>query len=161
MFSFTDIQTHRLLSDEEVTQINFITKSRAYRYIAAREKEWLYPEIILKRKIWNQFGDNYLLMPDPRSVSFSDETIIGYKNGKTDAFDSYGRKPWQKNFKHEEKDNKEWETFQAFQGEYARKFGSKRRGRCFTFCKLSNEEDSPDFHAYHLDLEQKHKKHRL
>ncbi len=39
----TDIQTLRYLSEEEVRQINFIIKSRAFNYVAAAREDWLYP----------------------------------------------------------------------------------------------------------------------
>lgn len=76
VFNFHDIQTGRMLSDEEVNEINLIIKKRAYRYIAAAEEEWLYPEKKVSTNQWNQLGDGYLLMPDPRSVSFGGETVI-------------------------------------------------------------------------------------
>ena len=40
-------------------------------------------------------------MPDPRSVTFGVETIIGYEDGTATAFDEYGRRPWDENFKGE------------------------------------------------------------
>lgn len=160
-FDFRRIQTHRTLSEEEVLQINYITKSRAYKYVAARKKEWLYPESQLKNSRWDIFGENYLLMPDPRSVTFSSEVIIGYQNNRADIFDEYGRRPAERSFSNKEQSKKEWETFLAFQGEYARKFGPRRRGRCFDMREsLSNEEDKPDYHAHHVSLESKHKKYR-
>ncbi len=160
MFNFLGIQTHRSMSDAEVNAINFITKSRAYRYIAATNKDWLFPEVSLKSKMWNRFGDSFLLMPDPRSVSFSTEVIIGYENSPADIFDEYGRRPGHKDFGDKQRGRKEWETFHAFQGEFARLFGAKRRGRSFEFSRLCDEEDNPDFHNYHLSLEQKFKKYR-
>jgi hypothetical protein len=90
MFNFTQIQTGRMLTDEEVNEINFIIKSRAYRYVAGAEKEWLYPENKFPNGRWDQLGDGYLLMPDPRSVSFGGEMVIGYKSGASDVFDEYG-----------------------------------------------------------------------
>jgi hypothetical protein len=50
MFNFLDIQVMRQLNEEEVLQINFILKSRAYRYIAAGREEWLYPERKTRRR---------------------------------------------------------------------------------------------------------------
>ena len=161
MFNFTQIQTGRMLSETEVTEINFIIKKRAYRYIAATEKDWLYPEEKIPTQYWNKLGNGYLLMPDPRSVTFSSESIIGYSNNRADSFDAYGRKPWQAGYDDKTLHDKEWETFNAFQGEFARVFGPKRRGLAFEYGHLDKEEDSPDFHAYHLRLEQQYKKHRF
>ncbi|MDX0469419.1 hypothetical protein GOC67_27020 [Sinorhizobium medicae] len=44
IFNFLAIQTDRMLSEQEVLEINWVTKQRAYRYVAAAEKGWLYPE---------------------------------------------------------------------------------------------------------------------
>ncbi len=160
IFNFTQIQTGRKLSTEEVLGINYIIKARALRYIAAPEKDWLYPERFFKVGLWDGFGGGYLLMPDPRSLTFSSEVLIGYSDKKADAFDAYGRKPWQSDYNDQELHNREWETFHAFQGEFARLFGPKRRGCAFEFGRLHSGEDSQDFHQYHLSLEQKNKKHR-
>lgn len=160
MFNFTQIQTGRKLSEVEVNEINFVIKMRAYRYIAAANKDWLYPEKYLQTQYWNRLGKGYLLMPDPRSVTFSSEIVIGYKDNRSDWFDAYGRKPWQRGYNDKNQHDEEWETFHAFQGEYARIFGPKRRGLSHEFHRLDNEEDDPDYHKYHLSLEHKFKKNR-
>ena len=41
----------------------------------------------------------------------------------------------------------------AFQGEFARVFGPKRRGLSNEFGPGEKIEDSPEFHKYHLGLE--------
>lgn len=155
MFKFTSVQTGRLLNIEEVNTINYILKCRANRYIAATNKEWLYPENNFKIPRWDKIGQSYLLMPDPRSMTFSSEIIIGYKGGKSDSFDEYGRKPWHKDYNDKEQHEYEWNTFHAFQGEYARLFGPKRRGVSFEMSKVDNSIDSTDYHKYHLALEGK------
>jgi hypothetical protein len=157
MFKFTDIQTGRFLTDEEVVKINYVIKNRASRYVAAEKEEWLYPEKYLKLNNWSEIGKSYLFMPDPRSLSFSSEVIIGYGNGRSDAFDEYGRKPWHADFKEERRHQKEWDSFQAFKGEYARLFGPKRRGLGYEFGGRDRSEDDPEYHAYHLSLESLHK----
>ena len=130
---------------------------RALRYVAAVSKEWLYPEYKANFGLWNKLGDEYLLMPDPRSSTFSSEIVVGYGNGKADAFDEYGRKPWHSDYKEKKRYRSEWESFLAFQGEYARKFGPKRKGVAFKFNRLDNLEDSPEYHKYHLNLENRKK----
>lgn len=161
IFNFMQIQTGRTLTTEEVQAVNYIIKMRAFRYIAAQEKEWLYPERALKAPQWDNFGKSYLLMPDPRAVTFSSEIIIGYKNDAADFFDAYGRRPWHSDYDDKAQHNREWETFHAFQGEFARLFGPKRRGQAFAFGKVDDEQDSDDYHKHHLSLEQKCKKHRV
>jgi hypothetical protein len=157
VFNFTGIQIGRMLSEEEVLQINYVIKSRASRYIAAQKEEWLYPEKHINIKRWDELGKSYLFMPDPRSINFSSDVIIGYGNGKSDAFDEYGRKPWQADFKEKERKNKEWDSFQAFKGEYARIFGPIRRGLGFDFGSKDGSVDDAEYHAHHLSLEAKYK----
>lgn len=159
MFNFTSIQTDRLLSEEDVVTLNYIVKQRAYRYIAAAKEEWLYPETKCTFRRWDEIGHSYTLMPDPRSVTFSSEMFIGYENGRSEAFDEYGRRPWHEDYTDKTRHDYEWKTFHAFQGEYSRLFGPKRRGLTFEFCKKDKIEDSLDYHAYHLSLEQKFKPH--
>jgi hypothetical protein len=160
MFNFLQIQTGRKLSDQEVVEINYIIKARAYRYVAAVNRSWLSPEERIGVPRWDSLGEDYLLMPDPRSVAFSGEVFVGYDNNKVESFDAYGRKPWQSDYNDKTQHDREWETFHAFQGEFARRFGPKRRGLAFESDKLTNEQDTEDFHKYHLSLEQKFKKYR-
>jgi len=135
-----------------VIAINYIIKSRAHKYIAAVKEEWLYPEDRLAFRRWDEIGRSHLLMPDPRSMSFSSEIIVGYKDKTSDAFDEYGRKPWHSDYNDKTLHDYEWNSFHAFKGEFARQFGPKRRGISFDFGHKVIE-DSPDYHAYHLRLE--------
>ena len=128
MFNFIAIQIDRHLSEIEVNEINYIIKRRALRYIAAAQEDWLYPERQISTDHWRKLGDGYLLMPDPRSVTFSREIIIGYDNKRSDAFDEYGRKPWQKDYNNDAQADREWRSFHRFKGEFSRLFGPKRRG---------------------------------
>jgi hypothetical protein len=155
-FNFTSIQTHRALEEEEVRQINFIIKSRAYRYIAAAEKDWLYPERFVSRSDWNTYGDGLLVMPDPRPVHYGGEVIFGFKHGPPEAFDEFGRRPWQPGYgSGDPPDSRGTQTLYRFQGEFARKFGPKRRGRSFSGAQLDPEEDSPSLHRYYVSLGRK------
>jgi len=97
IFNFLEIQTLRHMSEEEVRQINFITKARASRYVAAGQEEWLYPERHVSKSDWSTFGRGYLCMPDPRGITFRGETFIGHQSGAVSHFDVYGRRPWQEN----------------------------------------------------------------
>lgn len=156
MFNFTGIQTGRKLSEIEVNQINFITKKRAYRYIAAAKEEWLYPERSIPSDHWRKLNEQYLLMPDPRGVPFSREIVVGYDKGPADIFDEYGRRPGQKSFKDQALADQEWQTSLAFQGEFARLLGPRRRGVAFEFGHIDKDEDDADYHKYHLGLEAKY-----
>ena len=160
LMDMTQIQVGRKLTEEEVININYIIKQRAYRYIAAGKKEWLYPEQRLKNPKWPSFGSSLLLMPDPRSLSFGSNILMGFNNGRSIAQDEYGHHPNQKGYSERHRKDIEWQTFNAFQGEYARRFGPERRGRSMEFNHLSPEYDEPDFHAHHLDKENKYRKYK-
>jgi hypothetical protein len=151
MFNFQTIQTHRVLAVEEVREINLVIKERAFRYVAAAEEEWLYPERDV-RESWDSLGRGYLFMPDPRSVDFTTEIMVGYGGGRSDAWDAYGRQPGDPKFRTDSADTPEWTSFHAFQGEFARVLGPRRRGRAFRFGKL-DADDSPELHAYYLSQE--------
>ena len=155
MFNFHEIQTGRKLSEQEVTEINYIIKLRASRYIASAHREWLHPEDHIPNRRWEKLGHGYLLMPDPRSASFGREVIVGYENNRAEVYDEYGRMPGQDGFKDDRRANREWTAHLAFQGEFARLFGPARRGVTYEFGELHAGVDSADFHRYHLSLERR------
>jgi hypothetical protein len=150
MFDFQRIQTNRTLSENEVLRINHVIKTCAYRYIAAAEEEWLFPEAKLKNLGWHDLGQSDLFMPDPRSVEFSREIIVGYGNGVSEVYDEYGRSPLHPQFKDDPLADKEWDTFHAHQALFAKRYGPKRRGRAFSHQRLDPEEDSEEMHKIHL-----------
>lgn len=156
IMKITDIQTLRFLTEEEVRQINFIIKSRAYKHIAAAQEDWLYPERHVSKSNWYDYGHGYLCMPDPRGVEYGGQILIGHNDGTASAFDEYGRRPWQEGFKDFKSGvDEEWDTLHRFQGEFARLFGPYRRGRAFNVMSLDNERDDDKFHQYHLNLEKR------
>jgi len=152
IFKMMDVQVERKLSEQEVREINFIIKSSAMNFIAGAKEDWLYPEKYVSKSNWNIFGDGLLLMPDPRSVNAGGDIMMGFKDGTSDAFDSYGRKPWDPKYKQESDDSKEFRSLYKFKGEFATKFGPKRRGRTWDLGKLEPEVDSDEYHKYHLSL---------
>lgn len=86
----------RHLTDEQVTEINFIAKARAHRYIAAGRKEWLYPEETVT-KPWRDLRST-LLPPEEGLFHFGGEMYVGYEDGRVDYQDEFGRhegpRPW-------------------------------------------------------------------
>lgn len=158
MFKFTDIQTLRYLSEQEVREINFIIKSRAFYYIGAAQEEWLYPETHVSKSNWNVYGDGYLLMPDPRPVHAGGEIYWGNYDGGGGAIDSYGRSPIDPDFSKESDDGSEFNSLYRFKGEFARLYGPTRRGRSFEMGQLDPEVDTDEYHKYHLSLDRKKKK---
>jgi len=156
MFGFHNLHINRHLSEQEVREINFIIKSRAYKYVAAGNKEWLYPEKFVSKSDWNTYGDGILLMPDPRSMSYGGEVFAGYKEGSHFAVDPYGRKPGDPKFgKDDLPDNLETSPLYRFKGEFARRFGPNRRGVTLNTGQLEDEIDTDTMHKYHLKLAKK------
>jgi hypothetical protein len=151
-FNVFDIQTHRTMQEHEVREINFILKSRAYNYVAAAHEEWLYPEEYVSKSDWNTYGHGYLLMPDPRGLHHGGDVVMGFADGSTDAFDAYGRKPWQEGYGTEGSPSGGRDPLLRFKGEFARLIGPPRRGRSFGVGRLEDERDSDEFHQYHLGL---------
>lgn len=151
MFNFTQIQTLRQLSEQEVRQINFIIKSRARSYVAAAREEWLYPERDVQKSEWSTYGDGYLFMPDPRALHLGGEIMWGNEDGsRVGAIDAYGRRPGQRDFGREGRTLEEWKSLQRFKAEFARIHGPSRRGRAFGFGALDPETDSDELHQLHL-----------
>jgi hypothetical protein len=79
----------RKLSREEVIAINHIVKSRAHRYIAAAEEDWLYPERAGSVD-WNIAGKS-LLPPERELWHFGGEIVVGYQDGTSSFQDAFGR----------------------------------------------------------------------
>ena len=123
MFSFLSIQVGRKLSEDEVLQINLITKRRAYRYVAAAEKEWLYPERRVSTDHWKKFGGGWLLMPEPRLEHMGGEILVGFEGGGATGFSPYGHRPGQPGYKDEKRERRESDALERFKAEWAMKFG--------------------------------------
>jgi len=119
VFNFMQIQTGRILSENEVLQINCITKQRAHRFIAAGEESWLYPERSLGSLNWRDFGLGYLLMPEPRLIYWGGEVMVSYDTGFVDAFNEYGHKPWQTDYRNKKRESRELASLQRFKAEWA------------------------------------------
>lgn len=79
----------RKLSRSEVTAINQILKSRARRYIAASEEDWLYPEHTGSPD-WRA-GATILLPPNDELWHFGGEVYVRYKDGSVSYRDAFGR----------------------------------------------------------------------
>ena len=80
---------------------------------------------------------------------------MGWDDGRSTAWDPYGRRPWERDFGKEGREQREFETLYRFKGEFARLFGPVRRGRSYELGGLSKERDDDSFHQYHLSLEKK------
>lgn len=79
----------RKLTAEEVTQVNFVLKSRARRYIGGGRKEWLYPE----KSVSQPWGDlrKTFLPPENGLFHFGGEMFAKYESGHVHYQDEFGR----------------------------------------------------------------------
>ena len=150
MFKATDVQVDRYLSEQEVIEINYILKSRAFRYIAAAKKEWLFPEQYLSSTHWSKFGHGYLLMPDPRDIHMGGTVYVGYENGTSEAWGEYGHRPWEKEFEDKRRFDRESASLTRFQDEFAALFGPEWRGWSRNFGNEGPRRDSEEFYQHHL-----------
>jgi hypothetical protein len=156
--NFLSIQTGRMLTEDEVLQINSITKRRAYRYIAAAEKEWLFPERHVSTDHWRKLGDGYLLMPEPRLIHMGGEVLVGYEGGRSEAFSEYGHKPWQRGYKDKERDRSESAALYRFQAEWAMRHGAKFTALNHEFGQRRLHEDSMEMMESHRERLKKYKR---
>lgn len=78
----------RRLSRDDVIAINHLLKSRAKRYIAATDENWLYPEREFNGS-WAQIAE--VLLPKADLWRFGGEIYVGYKDGTSGYWDEHGR----------------------------------------------------------------------
>lgn len=81
------IRTRKLARDD-VVAINYLLKSRARRYLAASNKEWLNPEQSFTGA-WQDIA--HVLLPKDDLWRFGGETYVGYADGSTQYQDAFGR----------------------------------------------------------------------
>ena len=93
IIKYDDIIRERELDVQQVLSINYILKSRASKYIAAANKDWLLPEKHLKKSDWGSF-DKIFISNSTKLFGIDKEVFIGGKNGQLIATqDEFGRKP--------------------------------------------------------------------
>lgn len=78
----------RELCDAEVHAINLVLKSRAKKYVAASNPEWLYPERYCKLS-WADIATT--LLPKKDLWRFGGEIYIGHQDGTSSYRDKFGR----------------------------------------------------------------------
>jgi Protein of unknown function (DUF4238) len=127
IFDIRTVQTGRQISEDETLAINYILKTRAKRFIAATEKEWLYPEHFLKTTMWNKLGGKFFLMPDPRKVKFTSGIYIGNTDGSSWGLDEYGRQPREHDPRMNAIRDEEWKFFQKAKQSWDSRFGPLSR----------------------------------
>ena len=86
-FSPLHIARGRRITEEHVWAINVVLKSRAVRYVAAPQREWLDPERHLRTPGWARL-DQFLR---PQNVTLINEIWAEYSDGTKVALDRFGR----------------------------------------------------------------------
>ena len=94
----------RELSEEEVSSINYIIKSRAKDSIAAGSEEWLFPENSDSQD-WGELRQ-VLMPPSDQLHRFGGEIYVGHKDGSTYYQDAFGRTTPQHGFLSKDIDEK-------------------------------------------------------
>jgi hypothetical protein len=121
-----NVQFDRELEEDEVIRINLILKSKASRYIAAGNKEWLYPEKCVRRLGWAILDDDWFLLPNLWKIGFASGVMMGYKNGSSWAADEYGHHPGHPLYKNDRaRRDREWKARILAQQKWAK----LRRGK--------------------------------
>lgn len=78
----------RKFNRDEVITINYLLKRRAYKFIAAGNKDWLYPEQHFASD-WSAIGE--ILLPKDDLWRFGGEIYVGHKDGSVYYQDEFGR----------------------------------------------------------------------
>lgn len=78
----------RKFSRDEVIAINYLLKRRAHKFIAAGNKDWLYPEQYFAGD-WNSIGK--ILLPRDELWRFGGEIYVGHDDGSVYYQDEFGR----------------------------------------------------------------------
>ena len=147
IFNLMEIQVGRQLDEDEIRRINFIIKSRAYRFVAAAEQEWLYPEQHLPKRIkWGRLRRPLPPLPRPARLHYGGETIMGYEGGGSMSRDAFGRTPLNPDYGKDSLPSAGKDPLGRFKGEFAQLFGRRRRSRGWN----EPEEDSEALHEHHL-----------
>ena len=98
-----NVQYGRELAEDEVIRINLILKAKATRYIAAGQKQWLYPELSMKQTGWATLDRDWFLLPNLWKVDFHTQILMGRRDGSTWAADEYGRHPGHPQYNHNDR----------------------------------------------------------
>jgi len=129
MFDLTAIQFGRELEENEVLRINHILKQRATRFIAAADKDALYPEKAVEKSEWSKLDDDWFLLPNLWKVGFRGGMRAGYKDGSRFAMDEYGRNPGHPKFEDKKQQDLEFRKFENAKREWGKKRVGKSLGR--------------------------------
>lgn len=82
----------RELTEAQVLEVNYITKSRAHRYIAGQTEDALYPERRLKNRMWPKLA-RFLLPPRNQHWTAGGEIFMRSADGTFRFQDQFGQRP--------------------------------------------------------------------
>jgi|TARA_R110002020_G_scaffold470160_1_gene695758 hypothetical protein len=86
----------RKLTTEEVQAVNQVIRSRAHKYVAAGDKDWL-PEPVGDPRAWKGLGE-VLRPPTDKLFGFGGEMYVSYENGDVHYQDAFGRTEKERDF---------------------------------------------------------------
>ncbi len=88
IISYTDIVNDRKFSPEDVANVNYIIKSRASRYVASVNRDWLHPESIVEQPRWCDLDT--LFYSKHGSMHTKSEIIMKYDDGSLLFSNAFG-----------------------------------------------------------------------
>jgi len=88
LLNYTDIVNDRTLSREDIAKVNWITKSRATRYVASTDKQALYPEREIGQPRWSDL-DRIFYGKYP-SMHGKSEVYVKYRDGSLLTTNAFG-----------------------------------------------------------------------
>src|SRR6516164_8897613 len=99
-------------------------------------------------------------MPEPRETHMGGEVFVGYKGGRSEAWNEYGQRPWERGYKDKNRDAIESKTLRRFKAEFAARQGPEFRG---TSDQFQREREGPfiesdEIHSYHLEQARRYKR---
>ena len=128
----------RKLKPEEVCAVNYIIKKRARKYIAAGQKDWLYPEKTYSQNEWKSLY-KILLPPKNQVWQFGGEIFVGGKDGGLAWHqDAFGRR-------HTSRENENDPT---------RKYSISKRNRILNnaICKIFGFDEGKNWDDFRKEL---------
>lgn len=96
MVSTIEFIRSRKLSAAQVSEVNFIVKARAQRFIGGGRKEWLFPEKFVDAS-WESLRTT-LLPPEDELHRFGGELYASYESGDVYYQDAFGRTEKEREF---------------------------------------------------------------
>jgi hypothetical protein len=138
----TDIQFGRELEENEVLRINHILKRSATKFIAAADKEWLYPEKHVGDIHWTKLDRDWFLLPNLWKVRFTTGIFVGNNDGSSWGMDEYGRNPGHPAYGDEERRRWEFRRFEESKREWAKRRFEKSRAQVINQMRENTVSDA-------------------